>query len=134
MPSVVLNTPPAQGKLRSGTWNLGDVFSSWQSDSRSDWCSIQVRSLVGTSSCHYDRGSPAMEWMGALHDRTNWCRLGVSWKKLIRCHPTQLRRCSEREVSERSGANLNADERYITDECFVSWTIRRLVDKFANSR
>ena len=34
-----------------------------------------------------------MEWIGAFYDRTNWCRLGV------RCHPTQLRRCSEREVS-----------------------------------
>ena len=26
----------------SGTWNLGHVFSSWQSDSRSGWPSIQV--------------------------------------------------------------------------------------------
>ena len=68
-------------KLRSGTWNLGDVFSSWQSDSSSNWCSIQVRSLVGTRSCHHDRGSPTMEWTGALHDRTNWCRLGVARKQ-----------------------------------------------------
>ena len=22
-----------------------------------------------------------MEWIGALHDRTNWCRLGVTWKQ-----------------------------------------------------
>ena len=40
-----------------------------------------------------------MEWIGALQDRTS----GVVWvshgNKLIRCHPTQLRRCSEREVS-----------------------------------
>ena len=40
-----------------------------------------------------------MEWVGAFHDRT----VGVVWlshrNKLIRCHPTQLRQCSEREVS-----------------------------------
>ena len=67
-------------KLRSGSWNLGHVFSSWQCDSRSDWRSIQVRSLAGTRSCHHDRGNSAMEWIGAFYDRTNWCRLGVTWK------------------------------------------------------
>ena len=71
------STYESQGELRSGT-----VFSSWQSDSRSDWYSIQVMSLTGTRSCHHDRVSPTMEWIGALHDRTNWCRLGVSWKPI----------------------------------------------------
>ena len=22
-----------------------------------------------------------MEWIGAVHDKTNWCRLDVSWKQ-----------------------------------------------------
>ena len=64
---------------------------------------------------------------------------GVFWPshgtKLIRCHPTHLRRCSEREIdcfSERTGANFSTDECDRIDECFVSWTIRRLVDRFAN--
>ena len=87
-----VSTHDSQGKRRSGTWNLGHVFSSGQSDSRSDWRSIQVRALAGTRPCHHDRGRSTMEWIGAFHDRTNWCCL-------IRCHPTQLRRCSEREVS-----------------------------------
>ena len=47
-----------------------------------------------------------MEWIGALHDRTS----GVVWvshgNKLIRCHPTQLRRCSEGEVSLASLKSL----------------------------
>ena len=61
--------------------------------------SIQVRSLAGTRSCHHDRVSPTTEWIGALYDRMKWCRLGcLVGNKLIRCHPTQLRRCSEREV------------------------------------
>ena len=59
--------------------NLGDVISSWQRDSRSDWRSIQVRSLVGT-------GQTGVVWVSGGN-------------KLIRCHPTQLRRCSAREVS-----------------------------------
>ena len=37
--------------LATGTWVTN--FRR-QSDSRSDWCSIQVRSLVGTRSCHHD--------------------------------------------------------------------------------
>ena len=56
-------------------------------------CSIKVQSLVGTRSRHRDRRSPIMEWIGALHDRTNWCRLGVSWKQ------TDQMSSSEREVS-----------------------------------
>ena len=59
-----------------------DLAPENMGDSRSDWCSIQVRSVAGTRSCHHDRGSPTMEWIGALYDRTNWCRLGVSWKQI----------------------------------------------------
>ena len=33
---------------------------------------------------------------------------------------------------ERSGANFSTDESDRIDECSVSWTIRRLVDRFAN--
>ena len=79
------------------------------------------------------------QWSGSVHSTTR--QIGVvsvsHGNKLIRCHPTQLRRCSRREVSiaslKRLFANLNADERDRTDECFVSWTIRGPVDKFANS-
>ena len=39
-----------------------------------------------------------MEWIGALHDRTNWCRLGVSWIKIDQMS-SHSRRCSEREES-----------------------------------
>ena len=124
--------------FRSGTWNLGDVFSSWQSDSRTNWRSIQVRSLAGTRSCHHDRGSQTMEWIGAFHGRTNWCRLGASWKQIdqMSSHsaPSMQWKRGIDCFSERSCAYLNADERDRTDECFVSWTIRRPVDKFANSR
>ena len=78
------------------------------------------------------------QWSGSVHSTTG--QIGVVWlshgNKLIRCLPTQLRRCSEREFSiafsERSCANLDADERDRNDECSVSWTIRRLVDRFAN--
>ena len=41
------------------------------------------------------------QWSGSVHSTTGQIR--VVWlshgSKLIRCHPTQLRRCSEREVS-----------------------------------
>ena len=41
------------------------------------------------------------QWSGSVHSTTG--QIGVVWvshgNKLIRCHPTQLRRCSEREVS-----------------------------------
>ena len=41
------------------------------------------------------------EWCGWAHSTTG--QIGVVWlshgNKLIRCHPTQLRRCSEREIS-----------------------------------
>ena len=74
---------------------MGHVFSSGQSDSRSDWRSIQVGALAGTRPCHHDRGRSTM------HSSTR--QIGVVWlshgNKLISCHPTQLRRCSEREIS-----------------------------------
>ena len=41
------------------------------------------------------------QWSGSVHSTTG--QIGVVWlshgNKLIRCHPAQLRRCSEREVS-----------------------------------
>ena len=41
------------------------------------------------------------QWSGSVHSTTG--QIGVVWvshgNKLIRCHPSQLRRCSEREVS-----------------------------------
>ena len=41
------------------------------------------------------------QWSGSVHSTTG--QIGVVWvshgNKLIRCHPTQLRRCREREVS-----------------------------------
>ena len=41
------------------------------------------------------------QWSGSVHSTTG--QTGVVWlshgNKLIRCHPTQLRRCSEREIS-----------------------------------
>ena len=41
------------------------------------------------------------QWSGSVHSTTG--QIGVVWvshgNKLIRCHPTQFRRCSEREVS-----------------------------------
>ena len=41
------------------------------------------------------------QWSGSVHSTPG--QIGVVWlshgNKLIRCHPTQLRRCSEREVS-----------------------------------
>ena len=43
-------------------------------------------------------------WRGSVHSTTG--QIGVVWlshgNKLIRCHPTQLRRCSEREISMAS--------------------------------
>ena len=80
------------------------------------------------------------QWSGSVHSTTG--QIGVVWlspgNKLIRCHPTQLRRCSEREIPIASLKGLvqisvqkGLDR---IDECFVSWTIRRLVDRFANWR
>ena len=44
------------------------------------------------------------QWSGSVHSTTR--QIGVVWvshgNKLIRCHPAQLRRCSEREVSTAS--------------------------------
>ena len=41
------------------------------------------------------------QWSGSVHSTTG--QIGVVWlshgNKLIRCHPIQLRRCSEREIS-----------------------------------
>ena len=41
------------------------------------------------------------QWCGSVHSTTG--QIGVVWlsygNKLIRCHPTQLRRCSKREIS-----------------------------------
>ena len=43
----------------------------------------------------------SQQWSGSVHSTTG--QIGVVWlshgNKLIRCHPTQLRRCSEREIS-----------------------------------
>ena len=72
------------------------------------------------------------QWSGSVHSTTG--QIGVVWvshgNKLIRCHPTQLRRCSEREVSIASLKGLVqvsiADERDRTDECSVSWTYEDL--------
>ena len=80
------------------------------------------------------------QWRGSVHSTTG--QIGVVWvsdgNKLIRCHPTQLRRCSDREVSiaslKRFGTNLNADKRDRVDECLVSWPVRRSVQQFAISR
>ena len=48
------------------------------------------------------------QWIGSVHCTTG--QIGVVWlshgNKLIRCHPTQLRRCSEREVSIASLTGL----------------------------
>ena len=33
-----------------------------------------IRGALGApSKCHHDRGHSTMEWVGAFHDRTNWC-------------------------------------------------------------
>ena len=48
-------------------------------------------------------GAPSKSglWLGSVHSTTG--QISVVWlshgNKLIRCHPTQLRRCSEREIS-----------------------------------
>ena len=48
------------------------------------------------------------QWSGSVHSTTG--QIGVVWlshgNKLIRCHPTQLRRCSEREISIASLGGL----------------------------
>ena len=48
------------------------------------------------------------QWSGSVHSTTR--QIGVVWlshgNKLIRCHPTQLRRCSEREISIASLKSL----------------------------
>ena len=36
---------------------------------------------LGTRPCHHDRGRSTMEWIGAFHDRTNRCCLGVARKQ-----------------------------------------------------
>ena len=74
-------TQDSPGKRSFGIWNLGHVLSPGQSDSRSDWRSIQVRALAGTRPCHHDRGDSTMGWIGAFHDRTNWCCLVVARKQ-----------------------------------------------------
>ena len=77
-----------------------------------------------------------MEWIGAFHDR----KIGVvsvsHGNKLIRCHPTQLRRWSEREVSIASLKGLVQVSMPTTvtelTSAFVSWAIRRPVDQITN--
>ena len=41
----------------------------------------QVRALAGTYTCHHDRSHSTMEWVGAFHDRTNWCCLVIARKQ-----------------------------------------------------
>ena len=74
---------------------------------------------------------------GSVHSTTG--QIGVVWlshgNKLIRCHPTQLRRCSERKVSIASlkglvQISLPTSVTELTNA--FSWTVRRLVDRFAN--
>ena len=83
-------------ELSPGTWVMH--FCCGKSDSWSDRGSIQIRSLVGTCACH---DSVSQQWSGPVHSTTE--QNGVVWifhgNKLIRCHATQLRRCSEREAS-----------------------------------
>ena len=63
------------------------------------------------------------QWSGSVHSTTG--QIGVVWlshgNKPIRCHPTQLRRCSKKRgincFSERSGTNFSTDECDRIDEC-----------------
>ena len=135
MPSVAPNT---RLERKTSIWNLelGSCILVGASDSKSDWRAIQVRASAGTRPCHHDRGRSTMEWIGAFHDRTNRCCLGVARKQadqMLSCSaPSMQPKRGIDCLSERSGARLNADERDRTDECSVSWTIRRPVDQHAN--
>ena len=42
---------------------------------------VTRRALAGTCTCHYDRSHSTMEWVGAFHDRTNWCCLVIARKQ-----------------------------------------------------
>ena len=73
------------------------------------------------------------QWSGSVPSTTR--QIGVVWvshgNKLIRCHPAQLRRCSEREVSIASLKSLVqvSIPTSVTEltKALVSWTIRRYV-------
>ena len=73
------------------------------------------------------------QWSGSVHSTTG--QVVVVWvshgNKLVRCHPTQLRRCSEREVSTASlkglvQVSMPTSVTELTNAFFVSWTIQRL--------
>ena len=73
------------------------------------------------------------QWTGSVQSTTG--QIGVVWlshgNKLIRCHPTQLRRCSEREVSIASlnGLVEVSMPTRVTEltNAFVSWIVRSFV-------
>ena len=73
-----------------------------------------------------------------MHSTTG--QIGVVWlshgNKQIRCHPTQLRRCSEGEISIASLKSLvqipMPTKRDRINQCSVSWTIQRPFDQFAD--
>ena len=82
---------------------------------------------------------PVQQWSGSVRETMG--QVGVVWishgNKLIKSHPTQLRRCSEREVAianfERPHSCLFVNERGRFDECLLSWTPRRCVLQSATS-
>ena len=67
--------------------------------------------------------------------------VGVVWvshgSKLTRCHTTQLRRCSGREISIASlkglvQVSMPTSVTELTNALSLAWTIRRFVYTFAN--
>ena len=62
MPSIAPNTRLA-GK--TSIWNLEPGSCTF----------------AGTCPCHHDRGHSTMVWIGAFHDRTNWCCLVIARKQ-----------------------------------------------------
>ena len=73
--------------FRRGNWTRGAIGAP----SKSGLCLGAPRVIMTEA---------VQQWSGSVHSTTG--QIGVVWShgnKLIRCHPTQLRRRSEREVS-----------------------------------
>ena len=74
-------TYDSQGKLRSGTWVM--YFHRGKVTRGAIGAPSKSGLLLGPARVIMtEEGSPTMEWIGAIHDRTNWCCLGVSWKQI----------------------------------------------------
>ena len=78
-----------------------DAISRAQLTTRKEKVKLEPGTWVWLGPARVTMTEAIQQWSGSVHSTTG--QIGVVWlshrSKLVRCHPTQLRRCSERERS-----------------------------------